>query len=134
MPYAVRWPASKRLADAGFHDSYREVHPDPVADPGFTWSPGGPETRKFDFSDRIDWVLHSGPSTAVSSRLLGERGDHQADLTFRPPYPSDHRGVVSTFDVTPARAPVTVSPRNRRVITGHHRLHVRFHAHGDRVR
>jgi hypothetical protein len=130
VPYALKWPASKTLADAGFRDSYREIHPNPVKDPGFTWSPGGPETRKFDFSDRIDWVLHSGPSTAISSKLLGERGDHQADITFHKPYPTDHRGVVSTFELTPAPAPIMVSPGNRRVITGPHRLHVRFHAHG----
>ncbi len=130
VPYAVQWPASRTLAEAGFHDSYRDAHPDPVADPGFTWSPGGPETQKHDFPDRIDWVLHAGPSTTVSSRLLGERGDPQADLTFAPPYPSDHRGVVSTFDVTPAAAPVMVSPRTRRVITGPSGLRVRFHAEG----
>jgi endonuclease/exonuclease/phosphatase family metal-dependent hydrolase len=130
VPYAVRWPASKALADAGFRDSYREVHPDPVADPGFTWSPGGPETRKHDFFDRIDWVLHAGPSTTVSSLLVGEKGNRQVDLAFHRPYPTDHRGVVSTFDVTPAPAPVLVSPNHRRVITGPHGLSVRFHAHG----
>ena len=130
VPYAVRWPASKALADAGFHDSYRDAHPDPVADPGFTWSPGGPETQKHDFPDRIDWVLHAGPATTVASRLVGERGNPQVDLAFKPPYPTDHRGVVSTFDVTPAAAPLLLSPRSRRVITGPHVLRVRFHAHG----
>ncbi len=128
VPYAVRWPASKALADVGFHDSYRDAHPDPVADPGFTWSPGGPETQKHDFPDRIDWVLHAGPSTTVSSLLVGERGNPQVDLGFKPPYPTDHRGVVSTFDVAPAAAPVMVSPRSHRVITGHSGLPVRFHA------
>lgn len=131
VPYAVRWPASKALADAGFRDSYRDAHPDPVADPGFTWSPGGPETQKHDFPDRIDWVLHSGPSTTVSSLLVGERGNPQVDLAFKPPYPTDHRGVVSTFDVTPAAAPVMVSPRTRRVVTGPGGLRVRFHAPGS---
>ena len=130
VPYAVRWPASKALADAGFHDSYRDAHPDPVADPGFTWSPGGPETQKHDFFDRIDWVLHAGPSTTVSSLLVGERGNPQVDLAFKKPYPTDHRGVVSTFDVTAAPAPLLVAPNHRRVITGPPGLRVRFHAHG----
>ncbi|HEX3931685.1 MAG TPA: endonuclease/exonuclease/phosphatase family protein [Nocardioides sp.] len=130
VPYAVRWPASKALADAGFHDSYREIHPDPIAYPGYTWSPGGPETKKHDFPDRIDWVLHAGPSTVIATKLVGERGDPQADITVHPPYPTDHRGVVSTFEVTPAPAPIMVSPGNRRVITGSRGLHVRFHAHG----
>jgi hypothetical protein len=128
--YAVRWPASKALADAGFADSYRDVHPDPVADPGFTWSPGGPETQKHDFFDRIDWVLHAGPSTTISSLLVGEKGNPQVDLAFKNPYPTDHRGVVSTFGVTPAPAPVIVSPQNRRVIIGSGKLPVRFHATG----
>lgn len=129
VPFAVRWPASKALADAGFRDSYRDVHPDPVQDPGYTWSPGGPETRRHDFIDRIDWVLHAGPATTTSSRLVGERGHPQVDLAFRRPYPTDHRGVVSTFDVTPAPAPLIVSPAHRRVITGP-ALRVRFHAKG----
>src|SRR6185369_15438339 len=89
VPYAVRWPASKALAGDGFRDSYRDVHPDPVADPGFTWSPGGPETQKHDFFDRIDWVLHAGPSTTVSSLLVGEKGNPQVDLAFHRPYPTD---------------------------------------------
>jgi endonuclease/exonuclease/phosphatase family metal-dependent hydrolase len=131
VPYAVRWPASRALAKAGFRDSYRDAHPDPVADPGFTWSPGGPETQKHDFPDRIDWVLHSGPSTTVSSSLVGERGNPQVDLAFKPPYPTDHRGVVSTFDVTPVAAPVMVSPATRRMITGSGGLRVRFHAVGQ---
>jgi endonuclease/exonuclease/phosphatase family metal-dependent hydrolase len=28
---SLEWPVSKALADAGFRDSYRDVHPDPVA-------------------------------------------------------------------------------------------------------
>ena len=132
VPYAVRWPASKALADAGFRDSYRDAHPDPVADPGFTWSPGGPETQKHDFFDRIDWVLHAGPSTTVSSLLVGEQGNPQVDLAFKNPFPTDHRGVVSTFDVTPAPAPLMVSPESRRVIIGVRALRVRFHGTGAR--
>ena len=128
--YAVRWPASKALADAGFGDSYRDVHPDPVADPGFTWSPGGPETQQHDFFDRIDWVLHAGPATTLTSRLVGEQGNPQVDLAFPKPYPTDHRGVVSTFDVTPAPAPLIVAPHHRRVVSGAGPLRVRFHARG----
>jgi endonuclease/exonuclease/phosphatase family metal-dependent hydrolase len=129
VPYSVVWPVSKALARAGFVDSYREVHPYPVARPGFTWSPGGPETRRHDFPDRIDWVLHAGPATAVSSKLIGEVGGPDVDLGFGPPYPSDHRGVVSTLDVTPAAAPNLVSPSTRRVTIGTP-LRVTFHAPG----
>lgn len=129
VPYSVAWPASKALADAGFVDSYREVHPNPVTHPGFTWSPGGPETRRHDFPDRIDWVLHAGPAKAVDSILVGEVGGPDVDLGFGPPYPSDHRGVVSTLRLTPAPAPNLVSPSSRRVTIGA-RLAVAFHAPG----
>jgi endonuclease/exonuclease/phosphatase family metal-dependent hydrolase len=131
VPYPVLWPASATLAAAGFVDSYRAVHPDPVADPGFTWTPGGPEGRAQEVFDRIDWVLSAGPATAVSSRLVGERGNPQVDVSLAGRFPSDHRGVVSTFEVTPAVATPMVSPSQRRVIVGAgSRLRVRFHGSG----
>ncbi|HEX5088679.1 MAG TPA: endonuclease/exonuclease/phosphatase family protein [Nocardioides sp.] len=131
VPYAVRWPASAALAAAGFADSYRVVHPDPLADPGFTWTPGSPEGRSHDVFDRIDWVLAAGPATAVSSLLVGEKGNPQVDVALPGRYPSDHRGVVSTFEITPAEAPPAVSPAGRRVVTGDgSRLRVRFHGTG----
>ena len=131
VPYAVAWPASKALADAGFADSYRDAHPDPVLDPGYTWSPGGPETRPHDFFDRIDWVLHAGPATTVSSRLVGERGNPQVDLGFAAPFPTDHRGVVSEFLVRPSPVRQIVSPEHRRITVGPRPLAVRFHGLGN---
>ncbi|WP_203718605.1 endonuclease/exonuclease/phosphatase family protein [Asanoa siamensis] len=59
VPFAVDWPASRALADAGLTDTYREAHPDPVKDPGFTWTPGGPEADPQEVHDRIDWVLRA---------------------------------------------------------------------------
>jgi hypothetical protein len=43
---AVKWCVSAALAKAGLRDTWREAHPDPVAVPGFSWTPGGPETGK----------------------------------------------------------------------------------------
>jgi hypothetical protein len=131
VPYAVKWPASEALSDAGFVDSYREVYPNPVKHPGYTWSPGGPETRRHDFPDRIDWVLHAGPATAIGTALLGEPGGRDVDQAFGPPYPTDHRGVTATLRLTPAPAPNLVSPSTRRVTIGS-RLRVAFHAPGRR--
>ena len=37
VKYVVDWPVSQAMADAGFKDSYRLAHPDPVKDPGLTW-------------------------------------------------------------------------------------------------
>ena len=132
VPYPVAWPASARLADAGFVDSYRAVHPDPIADPGFTWTPGGPQSRDDEVLDRIDWVLAAGPATAVSSLLFGERGNPQVDVATPGRFPSDHRGVLSTFEVVLKEAPLAVSPADRRVVVGNgSRLPVRFHAKGS---
>jgi hypothetical protein len=131
VPYAVDWPASRALANAGFGDSYRDVHPDPVADPGYTWSPGGPETRKHDFPDRIDWVLHAGPVTTVDSRLVGERGNPQVDLAFADPYPTDHRGVVSTFDVRAPTFRPLMSPARRRLTAGPGSVQVTYSGRGN---
>jgi endonuclease/exonuclease/phosphatase family metal-dependent hydrolase len=131
VPYPLLWPASAALADAGFVDSYRVAHPDPVADPGFTWTPGGPQAREDDVFDRIDWVLAAGPATTVSSSLVGEAGNPQVDVATPGRFPTDHRGVVSTFEVVPPEAPLAVSPSERRVTVGAgSRLRVRFHARG----
>ena len=96
------WPVSEALADAGFRDSYREVHPDPVAVPGFTWTPPGTlESVPDEVHDRIDWVLVQGPAETLGTKLVGEAGGPDVDIE-RDPYPTDHRGVVSTFRVEPA--------------------------------
>jgi len=34
--YPVPWPVTRAVARAGFTDTYRAVHPDPVATPGIT--------------------------------------------------------------------------------------------------
>ncbi|HZN02353.1 MAG TPA: endonuclease/exonuclease/phosphatase family protein, partial [Candidatus Polarisedimenticolia bacterium] len=122
------WPVSRALADAGFFDPYRVVHPDPIAVPGFTWSPGGPETVTNDVWDRIDWVLAAGNAVPIASTVVGEVGFPDAGVTIDP-YPTDHRGVLSTFDVTPGTSPILVAVGSRRVFAGE-TLMVTFHARG----
>jgi hypothetical protein len=126
FPFA--WPVSVALAGAGFRDSYRVVHPDPVAVPGFTWTPGGPESVTNEVHDRIDWVLAAGPATAVGSLVVGEPGGPDVGVSVDP-WPTDHRGVVSTFRVTPGAAPILVAVGSRRLFVGDS-LPVVFHAPG----
>src|SRR5262249_32959497 len=38
-PIKVEWPSTKALADVGFKDAYRQMYPDEMAHPGFTWTP-----------------------------------------------------------------------------------------------
>ncbi len=128
VPYPFAWPAGALAAAAGFRDSYREAHPDPVERPGFTWTPGGPEGDPKEVHDRIDWVLVAGPADTEDSQILGEKGN--PDVTFvADPFPSDHRGVVSTFSVEPADTPTLVAIDRRRLTVGDE-LHVVFHAPG----
>jgi hypothetical protein len=133
--YPIVWPVSKALADAGLRDSYREVHPDPVATPGFTWTPPGTlESVPNEVPDRIDWVLTSGETTTLDSRIVGEVGGPDVDIEIDP-YPSDHRGVVSTFRVTPGDPTPFAAVDERRVFAGD-RLAVHFHgtgAAGERI-
>ena len=130
VPFAFDWPVSRAYADAGFRDSYREAHPDPVAVPGFTWTPGGVEAVPNDVHDRIDWVLVSGPASTLASEIVGEQGGPDVDIG-RNPYPTDHRGVVSTFAVRPGRTPDFAAPETRRLQIGQS-LTVVFHG-GERV-
>ena len=136
LRYAVEWPVSKALADAGFRDSYREAHPDPVATPGITWWAARPKVvewagnpTKKDPKDRIDYVYAAGPSETLASELLGERGGRDVSLSVSP-WPSDHRAVASTFDATPGVMPVLVG-LERSLLTAGTDLQVTFHAPGE---
>jgi hypothetical protein len=124
VPFPVQWPVSKALTNAGFKDSFRVVHPNPVAKPGFTWTPGSPEGERVEVHDRIDWVL-SMLATAIASKVVGEGGNPNTDIAVDP-WPSDHRGIVSTLEVTPAPMPVLVAVEERSRDQGQ-TLHVRFH-------
>ncbi|MEV7548563.1 endonuclease/exonuclease/phosphatase family protein [Amycolatopsis sp. NPDC089917] len=90
--YEVAWPTTKAFTVRGFTDSYRKLRPDPVADPGDTWSPvvkdnqGRPEPQ-----DRIDFVFYRGATiTPKSSRTFGGGTG----------WPSDHLAVLSSFTVS----------------------------------
>jgi endonuclease/exonuclease/phosphatase family metal-dependent hydrolase len=93
-------PATSR---AGFRDSYRETHPDPIRHPGITWSPGCPHPRPYPglVPERIDFILSAGPCRVLSSRVVGETGGPDVEIGLLP-WPSDHRAVVSDFELEPA--------------------------------
>jgi endonuclease/exonuclease/phosphatase family metal-dependent hydrolase len=119
LPYPLEWPASKALAEAGFHDSYREAHPDPAETPGLTWTAGQPppRMRPQETNDRIDWVLAAGPAETISSEVVGEEGGPDVGVGVSP-WGSDHRAVVSEFSVEPASAPYLVDADPRVVERG----------------
>ncbi len=129
IKYPVRWPVSAKLAKAGFVDSYREIHPDPVSMPAFTWTPGGPEGTDY-IKDRIDWILHAGAVTTLDSKIVGEFGapaEASVEMAVRAPYPTDHRGVLSTLSVAPVAPPVFASTQPRPITSGD-RITIAYHA------
>ena len=114
VKFPVDWPVSKRVEEAGFTDSFRVVHPDPVADPGITWPAFRPHVDGYNpgpdgaVSDRIDFIYSGGPATPLSSVVLGEERAEGVDISTSP-WPSDHRAIVSTFEVSPAPVPMLLS-------------------------
>jgi endonuclease/exonuclease/phosphatase family metal-dependent hydrolase len=97
-PLAVAWPASKALADAGFRDAYRTVHPDPVKHRGLTWTPTTKAADPKDKHDRIDFAFVLGEKAKVkSAEVVGEAREF-ADIVVAP-YPSDHRAVVAEVEL-----------------------------------
>ncbi|NUT54270.1 MAG: endonuclease/exonuclease/phosphatase family protein [Saccharothrix sp.] len=117
----ITWSTTKAIEAAGFRDSYREINPDPVLTPGFTWPSDNPGAdvdqltwaKKADERDRIDFVFYHpderielldsilvGPAgSIVRSKRVPESGNDR----FRHPtwtWPTDHKVVLSTFHLT----------------------------------
>ena len=116
----VRWDCSVMLEAAGFKDAYRELYPDPLTHPGFTFPADNKEVpvSKLDWSpmadgrDRIDFVYYLphdsitldeafvlGP---VGSIVRGERVKEETEDKFIEPvdlWPTDHKGLIVTFKI-----------------------------------
>jgi len=85
--YVVPWNASIAMEESGFNDSFREIHPDPLRDPGLTWSP----IRSFPLKDRIDYIYYIGKSLqAIHSEVID---------THPLGWPSDHAAVSTWFRI-----------------------------------
>ena len=114
----VPWDVSVALERAGFKDAYRELYPDPLAYPGFTypancedvdlkkllWAPEADER------DRIDFILYAPLEGLQLSdvTIIGPKGDivrgervteETADPILEPLgiWPTDHKAVLATF-------------------------------------
>jgi endonuclease/exonuclease/phosphatase family metal-dependent hydrolase len=102
MKYTVEWPVSKRMENAGFIDTYRNANPDVLANPGLTWTPGNPfpQPGEIETHDRIDFIWASGIEKVIHSTLVGEVNGSDVGISVFP-YPTDHRGVLTTILVSP---------------------------------
>ncbi len=95
QPIAVDWPTTRAIEGEGFVDAYRDVHPDPVANPAFTWTPTSKPTVKWDHHDRIDFVFaRAHDLTVEDASIVGEKKP-EAEIVVTP-WPSDHRSVAAT--------------------------------------
>ncbi|WTI70716.1 HAD-IA family hydrolase [Streptomyces sp. NBC_00728] len=96
----VAWPVTRAAEEAGLRDSYRAAHPDPVRDPGHTWSPVHAEhedgSGRQEPQDRIDFVLHRG-LTVLDSRTLVSGTPRAWPEVAGNDWPSDHAAVVTVF-------------------------------------
>lgn len=88
----VEWPESKEMYLAGFKDSYRELHINPLLDPGFTWTPrAATSSDKYGLRDRIDYIYYKGKGLNVlESKVI----DYHPVM-----FPSDHAAVFSVFQL-----------------------------------
>uniref|UniRef100_A0A7E4VIV0 Endo/exonuclease/phosphatase domain-containing protein n=1 Tax=Panagrellus redivivus TaxID=6233 RepID=A0A7E4VIV0_PANRE len=104
--WVIDWPASKLLTEkAHLKDSFREVHPNILQNPGTTWS-----TVHQSFSDdwdrlipevydRIDFILYNSPKLIPVDSYT-----YSGNLPLMPQpfqryndYPSDHYAVITDF-------------------------------------
>lgn len=114
----VPWSTSTLLYEAGFRDAYRELYPNPVTHPGFTFPADNPAKSvekltwapEADERDRIDFVYYmpmKGVSVAgasivgpVGSIVRNERvAENTEDVFIKPAgvWPTDHKGLLVKF-------------------------------------
>jgi hypothetical protein len=123
ISFPLDWPVSVAVENAGLEDSYRAVHPDPVDNPGLTWPAARPFVKGYNpartgaAADRIDFVYAGGPATVTDSVLVGEGGGPEVEIPVDP-WPTDHRGLLSMFEVRPAVPGTLVSVEQRLVAAG----------------
>ena len=115
--FVVPWTVSKMMEQAGFKDTYRELYPNPVTHPGFTYPCYNPLADiklltwapKADERERIDYVYYQGKGLqATGIQIFGPAAsvcrlkpveDAEADPKLAPMgiWPTDHKGLLVRF-------------------------------------
>jgi hypothetical protein len=107
--------------------------PDPLKSLGLTWWAARPKVDGWNPGpstpqDSIDFIYAAGPAKAVAGHLAGEKGGPEVSFAVKP-WPSDHRAVMATFEVTPGTPPTMVAA-NQRLLTVGEPLEVTYHTPG----
>jgi hypothetical protein len=117
---------------AGLIDVYRQHYPDPVAHEGLTWPADRPFVKGYNparagqAADRIDLMYASESAAARSVQVVGEAASDYSDIGVDP-WPSDHRAIVATFELTLGQCP-DVLAASRTLNRIGDQVHLRFHA------
>lgn len=97
---------SEELLKIGFIDTFREKNKD-TGNTYWAYRPCLDEKTMKEPIGRIDFIYASDACGVVDSIIIGEE-----DID---PYPSDHRTVLTTFDITPVLIDPVISPRKRHI-------------------
>ncbi len=114
----IKWRNTLELESAGFKDVYREIFPNPVTHPGFTFPADNPAVKvnqltwapKADERDRIDYIFYY-PDFRLKleeAKIVGPQGsvvryqrvqETSEDIFDLPAgvWPTDHKAVLATF-------------------------------------
>lgn len=112
----IPWDDSLALKAAGFQDAYRQIHPNEVTHPGFTWpaTAFGKKTTSWAFKaderDRIDFIYTGpglratgawmvGPTTCFVGANKVENPGWDDFLAAELAWPSDHKAVLVEVEV-----------------------------------
>lgn len=100
----MAWPTSEYPVKAGLVDSFREVNPDPLEEPGVTWSPiyKDNEGRK-EPEDRIDIIYHKGKISAKDAYTVVEGHPKPQPYHEHNKWTSDHSAVLAVFKVAASK-------------------------------
>lgn len=117
----IPWTVTSLLEEGGFIDAYREIYPNPLTHPGFTYPSDNADKQpeeltwapKADERERIDFIFYQGSEIrATKAVLFGPKGtivrsqrvqDASEDCFLEPlgVWPTDHKGVLVTFQFVP---------------------------------
>lgn len=114
----IPWTVSTMLTEAGFKDAYREMYPNPVTHPGYTYPADSKDTEvsrltwtpDADERERIDFIYYYPQEglRLMKANMYGPQGsirnskrvkENTEDVFIEPigVWPTDHKGVLACF-------------------------------------